>query len=205
MKSLVLVGGGGHCRSCIEVIEACGQFHISGIVQQKPEPNKTLLGYPIVGTDGNLEKILTKGMLALVTVGQIKSPDVRMSIFSMLRSLGGELPVIVAPTAYCSRHATIGDGTIIMHGALVNACAHIGENCIINSQALVEHDAHIGSHCHISTGSRVNGGVSIGTGSFIGSGAIVREEVTIGEYSIVGAGQVIMRDIPPHSLVRGLT
>jgi sugar O-acyltransferase (sialic acid O-acetyltransferase NeuD family) len=202
MTSLLLIGGGGHCRSCIEVIETHSGYDIAGIVLPDFIHNEPVLGYPLVGTDGQLEKLLCKTPVALVTVGQISSPDTRIRLFTLLKELNAELPTIIASTAYCSRHASVGHGTIVMHSALINAAADIGENCIINSQALLEHDVRIESHCHIATGARLNGGVQIGMGCFIGSGAVIREGVSIGSRSIIGAGQVVLKDVPENKVLK---
>ncbi len=178
--SLILVGAGGHCRSCIDVIEQEGRFSIAGIVERSgTDTSGQVLGYPILGTDDDLPTLRGKYGYALVTVGQIESPQPRTRLFERLQELDFELPAIASPLAYVSRHARIGRGTMIMHHALVNAGAVVGENCIINTKALVEHDAMIGDHCHIATGAIVNGEVKIESGSFIGSGSKIREGVTL--------------------------
>lgn len=202
MTPLLLIGGGGHCRSCIDVIEMAGQFSIAGVVQPAAARTDSLLGYAPLGTDNDLPNLLRRVPSALITVGQIKSPDPRIRLYDLLQQLGANLPVIVSPLAHISRHAEVTAGTIVMHGALINAGASIGANVIINSQALIEHDAVIDSHCQISTGARVNGGVRIGAGSFIGSGAILREGIQVGPRAIIGAGQVVLRDVPAGTTVR---
>jgi sugar O-acyltransferase (sialic acid O-acetyltransferase NeuD family) len=202
MKDLLLVGGGGHCRSCIEVIEAEGRYRIRGIVKPKTDDADQTLGYSLSGTDDDLPILLQETSHALVTVGQIRSPEIRIRLFELLEKLGAKFPVVASPIAYCSKHAVISSGTIIMHGVIVNAGAYIGANCVINTKALIEHDAQIADHCHISTGARINGGVSIGRGSFIGSGAIVKEGVVIGENVVISAGQVILRDVPSSAVIK---
>ncbi|MDY6867882.1 MAG: acetyltransferase [Chloroflexota bacterium] len=201
MTPLLLVGGGGHCRSCIEVIETNSEYDIAGIVLPDIKNSQPILGYPVIGVDDELEQLLSETPRALISVGQIKSPDVRIRLFEKLIQLRAEMPVVIASTAYCSRHAYIGYGTILMHGVIVNAAANIGENCIINSQSLVEHDSQIEPHCHIATGARINGGVHVGMGTFIGSGAIIRENVRIGSRVVIGAGQVILKDVPEGAIV----
>ena len=201
MKSLLLIGGGGHCHSCIDVIEATEIYQIKGLVQPKLS-SELILGYPIIGSDDDLPKLLKDVKSALITVGQIKNSEIRIRLFDLLKQLGAELPVIISPRAYCSKHAVLGEGLIVMHGAIITASACIGNNCIVNSQALVEHDVEIDDHCHISTGARVNGNVTIGKGSFIGSGAIVREGIKVGENVIIGAGQVVTQDVPNGTVVK---
>ena len=202
MTPLLLIGGGGHCRSCVEVIETHNDYGIAGIVLPDASSTEPVLDYPVLGTDKELEKLLSKTPGALVAVGQISSPDIRIRIFTELKKLNAELPVIIASTANCSRYASVGYGTIVMHGALINASANIGENCIINSLALVEHDVNIEPHCHIATGALVNGGVQVGMGSFVGSGAVIREGVRIGSRAVIGAGQVVMSDVPESTVLK---
>ena len=202
MIPLLLVGGGGHCRSCIDVIETSRKYKIAGIILSEKCNTRPVFDYPVLGSDDELQNMLLKIPDALVTVGQVKSPDIRIHLFETLKNLNARLPIIIASTAYCSQYAIVGQGSILMHYAQVNAAANVGENCIINSQALVEHDAHIDSNCHISTGARINGGVSIGQGSFIGSGSIVCEGVTIGSRVVIGAGQVVKRNITDGKIIK---
>jgi sugar O-acyltransferase (sialic acid O-acetyltransferase NeuD family) len=202
VKPLLLLGGGGHCRACIDVIEAEAKYQIVGIVQPISDGREAVLGYPVLGSDDDLPGLLSQIPRALITVGQIKSPATRERLFDVLKTHGAEIPVIRSPNSYCSPHAGLEEGCILMHGSLINANVRIGANCIINSQALIEHDAEIADHCHISTGARVNGGVRIDRGSFIGSGAILREGIKIGAGVIIGAGQIVMRDVAPGTILR---
>jgi sugar O-acyltransferase (sialic acid O-acetyltransferase NeuD family) len=196
MKPILLVGGGGHCHACVDVIEAEGIFTIQGIVEESYREYETVLGYPVVGSDSDLARLLESTPAALVSVGQIRSPTTREMLHDLLVELGADLPVIISPASYVSRHSSIGDATIVMHGAIVNTLASVGRNCIINSQVLIEHDAVIGNHCHISTGARVNGAAEVGAGTFIGSGAVLREGVRIGKDCVVGAGAIVLEDLP---------
>jgi sugar O-acyltransferase (sialic acid O-acetyltransferase NeuD family) len=147
--------------------------------------------------------LLHGGGDALVTVGQIRSSEARKRLYALLKSLGATLPGIVSPHAHLSRHAGIGEGTVVFHGAIVNAGAFVGHNGIVNSRALVEHDSIVGDHCHISTGAIVNGGCTIGEGTFIGSGAIVHNGVNIGSGCVIAAGTVVKSDVPDGTLLRG--
>lgn len=190
-RPILLIGGGGHCRACIDVIELQGLYAVAGVVERAgAERPESVLGYPIVGTDDDLPSLRNRFAHALVTVGQVKTPAIRIGIYERLRALGFELPPIVSPRAYVSHHAVVGAGTIVMHDALVNAGASIGDNCIINSKALVEHDATIGSHCHISTGAIINGGVRVGAGTFFGSNAVSVHGISILEGRFVRAGSL---------------
>jgi sugar O-acyltransferase (sialic acid O-acetyltransferase NeuD family) len=201
-EGLLLVGAGGHACSCIEAIESTG-LAIKGLVDCTDRVGQHVLGYPILGIDDDLPDLLRNCDGALVTVGQIRSPDVRIRLYRQLEQLGACMPVIMARSATVSRHASLGAGSIVLHGAIVNAAASVGVNVIVNSRALIEHDARIGDHCHIATGAIVNGGARVGEGSFIGSGAVIGEGVAIGARCIIGAGNTVLADHPDDTLIRG--
>jgi len=179
MDKIILIGGGGHCKSVIDVIEREGRFHIAGIIDQKNNIGKNVLGYKIVASDSDLDLFSKKYVYALITIGQIKNPDKRVELFNLAKKIGFKIPVVVSPRAYVSKYAVVNEGTIIMHDALVNSGAKVGRNCIVNSKALIEHDANIGDNCHISTGAIVNGGANVSKGSFLGSNASTKEYVRV--------------------------
>jgi len=195
MKKIILLGGGGHCKSCIDVIENENIYKIKGVIDKK---KNFLLNYKIF-PESYLSKKLTKNNYAFVTVGQIKNYKVRVKLFSRLKDLGFRIPSIISPLAYISKHAIIGQGTIVMHGAIVNAGAIIGNNCIINTNSLIEHDVIIGEHTHISTQVTINGGVVIGSKVFVGSRSIIKNNINIGDCSIIGAGLYIKENLKNNS------
>lgn len=187
--SLVLIGAGGHCKSCIDVIEQENKFIIAGIVDINTSISD-LLGYPLLGHDDDLAKLKLHYDYALITIGQIKTPAIRIRLLDYVKSLGFKLPVIISPRAYVSKHAKIGGGTIVMHDALINAGAIVGDNCIINTKSLIEHDVVIENNCHISTAAIINGGVIVKHGSFVGSNAVTKESVDTKENDFIKAGSL---------------
>lgn len=203
MKPIALIGGGGHCRSCIDIIERSKVYRVIGVIDNILTSSDLIYGYRVLGTDKEIPELLSEFDSALITIGHIKNGQRRLELFEYLKSKNIALPSIISPTAIISSHANILAGTVVMHAAIVNASALIGENCILNSQSLIEHDAVIGSNCHISTGAKINGGVNVGDGTFIGSGAILREGISIGRNCIVGAGMTVLKNIPDKTIYVG--
>jgi len=200
-ESILLLGAGGHARACIDVIEQEGRFAVAGLVGLPNEVGTQVLGLPVLASDAELPTLLGDYAHGLVTVGQIKTPALRMHLFALLQQSHCNLPVIVSPGAYVSPHATIGIGTVVMHGAVVNAGAVVGRNCILNTQSLVEHDVIIEDHCHIATAATINSGVHVGAGTFIGSGSSVRQLLKIGECCFIGMGQRVITDCEAGSCI----
>jgi len=192
-KTIILLGGGGHCKSCIDVIEQEDRFKIGGIIDIQEKIGISVLGYTVIGTDNELPALIRDRNVFLITIGQMRNPKVRIEKFNNVLQLGGKFPVIISPRAYVSSLAEIGEGTIIMHGAVVNADAKIGMNCIINTGAIIEHDAVVEDHCHISTKAIVNGGTVIKRGSFLGSNAITKEYIVVKENSFIKANSLVKK------------
>lgn len=190
-NKLILIGGGGHCKACIDVIESEGKYEIEGILDAPSKIGEKVLDYSIMGTDEMIESYALKGYSFLLTIGQIGRSELREKIYKQLKLIKANIATVIAKTAYVSRHATIGEGTILLHHVIVQAAASIGPNCIINDMALIEHDVVVGEHCHISTGAILNGGVQVGKGSFIGSGVVTKQYITIEPNSFVKANSLL--------------
>ena len=203
LTRLVLIGGGGHCRSCLDVIEAVGTFEVAAVLDLPARVGQHVLGHPITGTEADIPELARQGCEFLVTLGQIHKPERRMELFAAVLAAGGRPATVVSPLARVSPHAQVGEGSIVMHFAMVNAGAEVGRNCIINTRALIEHDARVGEHCHMSTGAILNGGASLGEGSFLGSGAVVREGLRLGRGCVVGMGSTVLADIPDGARALG--
>ena len=192
---IILVGGGGHCLSCIDVILSENNYEIFGIIDLKENIGKKINIFSIIGDDSMLPEFRTLCNNALVTLGQIENNKKRKELYFLLKSLNFTLPVIVAKSAIISKNSTISEGTIVMHHALINSGSSIGKNVIINSKALIEHDVEIKDHVHVSTGVLINGGCKIDSDVFIGSGSVLRNGIHICNDVIIGAASAVMKDI----------
>lgn len=201
-KNLILVGGGGHCRSVIDVAERLG-YTITGILDRPSEVGKYVMGYRVVGTDDEMRQYVAKSEF-IVTVGHTHDASLRRKLHSLVVEAGGRLATLVSPFAQVSRHATVGEGSVIMNNAHVNAMAAIGMGGIINSCCNIEHDVEVGDFSHVSTGAMVNGGCRIGSGVFVGSGAVLINGCSVTDECIIGAGAVVVRDIAEKGIYAGV-
>ena len=201
-RKLILIGGGGHCKSVIEVAESAG-YEIKGILDMPDEVGKEVLpGHKVLGTDDEIPQYVEECDF-IITVGFIKNPVLRIKLYNKVKAAGGRLATIIASTAHVSKYAELGEGTVIMHHAFVNAGAKIGDNCIINTFVNIEHDAEVGNQCHISTGTMVNGECKIGENCFIGSQSVCANCIEIASDIIVGAGSVVRKSIRVKGIYAG--
>ena len=188
MNKLILVGGGGHCKSCIDVVEQACEYEITGVLDVPEKVGQKILGYEIIGSDDDIEKYAKQDVYFLISVGQIESADLRKKLFEKVIKAGGKLATVISPRAYVSKYSKIGEGTIVMHDALVNAGAEIGKNCILNTKCLVEHDCVVEDNVHIAVGAVLSGGVKVSAESFIGANSTVVQYKEIAPISFIKAG-----------------
>lgn len=201
MKPLILIGGGGHCKSVIEAAE-CAGYSILGVLDMPEEVGKEILSTKVIGTDDDIPQYVDKAEF-VITVGFIKNPATRIRLYNKVKEAGGKLATIIASTAYVSQYATIGEGTVVMHQAFVNAGARVGNNVILNTFTNVEHDAVIGDQCHISTGTMVNGDCKVGANCFIGSQSVIANGIIVGNDIVVGAGSLVRKSISEKGIYSG--
>lgn len=201
MKPLILVGGGGHCKSVIEAAESAG-YSILGVLDMPEEVGKTILSIKVIGTDDDIPAYVDKAEF-VITVGSIKSPATRIKLYNKVKGAGGKLATVIASTAHVSKYAEIGEGTVVLHQAFVNADAKVGCNVILNNFVNIEHDAVIGEHSHISTGTMVNGECKVGERCFIGSQSVLANCISVGDDIIVGAGSFVRKSITEKGIYSG--
>lgn len=201
-EKIILIGGGGHCHSVIDVIEQENKYEIIGIVDTKENIGKKVLDYEIIACDDDLKELFKTCKNAVITIGHIKSNLLRVKLFEKLKSIGFNLPVIISPLSYVSKYSKIDEGTVILHHALINANTKIGKNCIINTKALMEHDCVVEDNCHISTASVLNGGVVVKENTFFGSNAMSKENIQIGENCLIGGGTRVLSNLANNTVMK---
>ena len=195
-KPIILIGAGGHAEACIDLLNEQEKFALAEIVGKKKEINKKISNkYKVNYADISLKSLSKKYKYAMIGVGQIQSKKIKLEIFKKLKKLRFSLPKILSKHAVVSKFCKIGDGTVIMHGAIIGPGVSIGENCIINSKALIEHGVTIGDNSHIATSVTINSGVKVGSGSFVGSGSTIKQLTKIKKNSFIKMRSRIINNI----------
>jgi sugar O-acyltransferase (sialic acid O-acetyltransferase NeuD family) len=194
MKSLVVIGGGGHAKVVIDVATKGGVFQLIGYVDI--EDHGELGGIPYLGKDDFLPQLIQKNpaCAAAMGIGIIQPNLRRIELLNQLGQWGYNLSPIISPYAIIGDYTQVGDGTVILHGAILQTGARIGKGSILNTHCTVEHDCIIGDHVHIAPGAVLCGSSTIGDRTLIGAGAIILPGCRVLEQSIIGAGALIKED-----------
>lgn len=203
-RKLILIGGGGHCRSVADSVDAKAYSDIV-IVDHHLVTGSIICGYRVVGGDDILGDLYDADYKeAFISVGSLKDTTARRRIYDRAMPIGFSFPSILDQSVAVAVDVSIGYGIFVGKNAVINAGSRISDFVIINTGAIVEHDCIIGKFTHISVGAVVCGGCKVANDVFIGANATVIQEVKIGANSVIGAGSTVLADVPENTVVTGV-
>ena len=159
MKSILIIGAGGHGRVIAETALACGYDKID-FLDDHPSEN-------VVGSLAELEERSKNYDAVIISIGNL---ELRRKITEVVERVSNPITTLVHPNAFVSPSAEIGKGSLVLPGAIVHTKAKVGKGCILSVGALIDHDAEIGDFCHINTGAIVGAGATVKDGTRIDAG-----------------------------------
>ena len=203
-RDILIVGAGEHASVVIDAIRKSGAGEPFMCVDDDRElEGRTLMGVGVCSWGTLAKQGDGRSIGFVVGVGGGDRLGTRVGLYDKCIELGHRAAAVVHPAATVASEVTIGEGTLLAAGAIVNPFASIGVNAIINTGAIVEHDCVVGDHAHVAPGAMLAGGVTVGEAAMVGMGAAVRQGVTIGDRAIGGMGAVVTKDVAPGAVVVG--
>jgi sugar O-acyltransferase (sialic acid O-acetyltransferase NeuD family) len=200
MKEKIFVfGASGHAKVVIDIIERQGLYEIAFLVDDDPAlKGRQVYGYPVLG--GKEDLLASDIRLGIVAIGSNRA---RSAVAAWLRENGFGFVSAIHPSAQLARGVTVGSGSVVMAGAVINSDSTIGYEAIVNTRVSIDHDCTIGDGVHLAPGSTLCGTVTVGEGTFVCAGATIIPNLTIGSNVTVGAGSTVIRDVPDGVTVVG--
>lgn len=196
----ILVGYSGHAYVVGETAQMLG-IELAGYFEHKEKAyNPFKIKY--LGSERDIDTLTVNLQYKNISLG-IGENSIRERLFFQLSDFGYEALTICHPDASISKYASVGAGTFIARGVLINPLATLGRGCIINTGAIIEHECTIGDFVHIAPGVVLAGNVNVGNGAFVGANAVIKQGVKIGTKSTIGAGAVVLKDIPDQATYVG--
>lgn len=201
-EKVLIYGASGHGKVIIDLVEREGRYKIVGLIDDNPSiRGQEFFGYPVLGGFKLLNERAYHVCQLILAVGDNRA---RKGLWEKIRPLGYRLASAIHPSAQIARDVSLGSGTVVMAGAVINSGTRIGENAIINTGATVDHDCVIGDYAHISPGAHLAGNVHVCELTHIGIGASIIQGVRIGRNAIIGAGAAVIDDIPDNVTAVGV-
>jgi acetyltransferase EpsM len=202
-RKLVIWGAGGHAVVVADLVRVSRQYEIVGFLDDvNPERHGTpFAGATVLGGREILDTLRGDGVTHLLVAFGECTPRLRCASVAEKESF--ELATIVHPRATVAAGVSLGAGTVVMAGAVLNPECRIGKAVIVNTSATVDHHGIVEDGVHLCPGVHLAGKVSVGRETQVGIGTCVADEVRIGARCVIGAGSVVVHDIPDDVVAFG--
>ena len=189
MRHLIIVGAGGHGRVALDIAEKTGNYEKISFLDDSDieKVNK----YEVIGKTEDFVKYADSADF-FVAIG---NNETRMMVQTKLENHGVSIATLIHPFSSIDPSVKIGEGSLVVAGAVINSKAKIGKGVIVNTCSSVDHDCDIGDYSHIAVGAHLAGSVIVYPGVMIGAGSVIINNVTIGCKCMIGAGAVVVDDI----------
>jgi sugar O-acyltransferase (sialic acid O-acetyltransferase NeuD family) len=200
MSKLLILGAGGHGKVIADIALMSGRWKQIAFLDDREELEE-VIGIPVIGRLNDYMSFIEEFQHAFVAIGNNK---LRIEWIDRLSKAGFNTPAIIHPFSFVSKTSNIGEGTVVMVGAVINANTNIGRGCIINTSSSIDHDCTLEDGVHISPGAHIGGTVNIGKCAWVCIGSSVVNNITIGKNAIIAAGAVVTKNIPDNVMVAGV-
>ena len=202
--SVAIWGTSGHAMVVADAVRLSSEYAVAGFIDdRRPDcRGTTFCGAPVFGGREQLPELKRRGVEhMLIAVGDCR---LRLELAEIARRNGFRLAVAVHPRATVAADATLGPGTVVMAGAVINPACRIGENVIVNTSASVDHECFLEDGVHVCPGVHLAGNVRVGRATQLGIGSVVIQQIRIGAGALIGAGAVVVDDIPDDVVAHGV-
>ncbi|ARJ39563.1 acetyltransferase [Sporosarcina ureae] len=197
-KKLLIIGASGHGKVVADIAIKMNKWSSIDFLDDKAI--NSVMGLDVIGSSTAMLRYIDEYEI-FVGIGD---NAIRKKIFNTLKTAGATIPTLVHPNAVIGSEVSIGPGTVVMAGVIINCCTVIGQGCIINTGASVDHDNLIGNFVHVSPGARLAGTVTVGEGSWLGIGSVSSNNISVASECIVGAGSVVIKDLKDSGTYIGI-
>jgi sugar O-acyltransferase (sialic acid O-acetyltransferase NeuD family) len=190
---LLFYGASGHAKVVLSVVKALG-LSVPAIFDDDLAKSN-LHGISVIGP---YQPAIYPEFPVLIAIG---NNAIRHQLAATIRH-----PIssaLVHPSAIVDQTVRLNAGTVMLHGAIVQADVQLGKHVIINTGASVDHECIVQNFVQIGPGAVLCGNVQVGEGTLIGAGAVVLPGILVGAWATVGAGSVVTRDVPDGATVWG--
>lgn len=204
-QKVVILGGGGHAKMCIDIIKQMKTYEIIGIIDRNIKIGTKVMGIPVIAKDRDIDfkRLYNDGIrLIVIGIGAVKDHSMRDKVYKKLKNFGFYLPNIIHPKASIEASVIMGEGNQIMANAILGSDVKIQNNCIVNSGAIVSHDSVLENNVHIAPGAILAGGVFVGENSLVGMGSTIYLYVKIGEHVTIYNNCSITKNVPDNRIIK---
>ena len=195
-RKVIIIGAGGHGKVIADIVVRAGD-DLLGFLDDD-QTKDSLAGFPVLGTVAEASR--WQDAFFVVAIGE---PDIRERIVESMP--WARWYTAIHSTAIVSQlETTIGEGSMIMAGAIISPGVTVGRHCILNTGSIVEHNTVLEDYVHVSVAAKTGGDVFIGKSTWVGIGASVNNCISICPGCMLGAGAVVVKNVTEPGVYCGI-
>jgi sugar O-acyltransferase (sialic acid O-acetyltransferase NeuD family) len=196
-SAILVFGGGGRARVCIDLLRLTGGYDVIGIIDDKLPAGSRSADVEVLGGRERLEELFARGVrFAVNALGSAERSEPRVKVHELLLAHGFVLPNLIHPRAMVEPSVTMGVGNQILAGAIVGSAVRIGNDVTVNCGAIASHDSILDDHVHLAPGAILAGSVHVGRETLVGMGATVYLKVKLGRRVRIKNGSHVFGNVP---------
>ena len=196
-SNLIIVGSGGHALSVADAALSAG-WTVVGFFSPEGTGPASILG-PVLSSLDSLELSNTAFALGIGTnhVRETVARDISR------RFAHTEIVSVVHATAWVAPHATVHPGAVILAHTSVGPGSTVGRGALLNTGASLDHESSLSDYASLGPGALTGGNVSVGERTMIGIQAGILQGVTVGSDCVVGAHSLVNSDLDSNIVAWG--
>jgi len=201
MTKIILAGNAVTANILYAYLRDDRRYHVVGLtVDDEFLSLGGIGGLPAVGLSEVPAAFSPEQYRIVMAAGYSDLNRVRESLFVRLKHAGYAIETYVHPDARVYTEHALGDGSVVLPGAVIEPHARVGANTVVWCNVTLAHHCSIAENCWIAAGTVVSGQAKVKRNSFIGVNATVVNNVVVGDYNIVGAGALISKDTKSYGV-----
>ena len=203
MKKLAIIGASDLGLQMANYLDV-ESINFVGYIDDFKEIGSFFNGAPIVCSIDSIETYFNQKVFDYVIIGiGYHHFKFKEDLIKKLLELKIPLQTVIAPNVYIHPSSTIGDGSFILPGTVVDQKCKIGVSTVLNCNVTISHDSIVSDNCFIGPGAVVCGFVNIDKNCFIGANSTIIDHVKIKDNSTLGASSTVIEDITVQGIYIG--
>ena len=208
MKKILIFGSGGHSKVIVDIIQNQGIYKILGFIDNKLPKGFKVLGYKVIGNDDDIDILIEKYQIygGSIAIGDnfLRSLVIE-KVKEKVKEASKDFQFIncIHPKSHIALDVKMGEGNVLMPGAVINTSSEIGSFCILNTNSSIDHDNKFSDFVSVGPNAVCGGNVAIDKFSAIGIGATVINDISIAQNCIIGANSLVNKNTKSNSVYYG--
>jgi|TARA_B100001964_G_scaffold240608_1_gene310804 sugar O-acyltransferase (sialic acid O-acetyltransferase NeuD family) len=204
VKKIIIFGSGDYSEVVLKIIIESKSYNLVGYIDIENKNTKNLKQLKYLGKIEQNKSLLNNSDISgIVAIG---CNYIRKEVVDEVHKINNKFiwRTLKHPSVSFCDTSSVGEGSVIVTGVVINGRSKIGSHCLINTNSSLNHDNILDDFSSTGPGVNTGGNVLIGKYCYIGIGSSIKHNITIKNNTIIGAQSYVNSDCEGNSLYYGI-